>query len=382
MRALKQDQLTQDSVHRVAVILNANAKQVTPRVQQRLERECEGMDIYYSRSMEDAWRIVRRVVEHGYHTVLTGGGDGTIIQTLNTLYQLTGRVAPSEQLSNVRPLRAPGAPTQGLPAIGILKLGTGNALATVVGAHSYSQDAVTVRKKAQTGQALQHLSLPLMEADGEVFPFGGLGWDAAVLNDYITLKNRFAHGPVQPVFKSALGYLVTALGVTAPRVVQRPMPEVEVRALAPATQLNLDGSPGQRFSRGDLLFRGRVNMAAFATVQYYGCKFRLFPFAQTDSGRFHLRLVTTPLSEVVAHLPQVWAGTYRSQGFKDFHCDAVELIFNQPTPYHIGGDARGLKERLVVGMNPHRVDLVDYRTAVTPWQNPVLSLLPKLGLIS
>lgn len=377
MRALKQD-----TERRVAVILNANAKQVTPRVQRRLERECEGMDIFYSRSMEDAWRIVRRVVEQGYDTVLTGGGDGTIIQTLNTLYQLTGRVAPSEPLSNVRPLRAPGSPLQPLPDLGILKLGTGNALATIVGAHSYAQDASTIRQKSLSGDALPLVNLPLMEADGEVFPFGGLGWDAAVLNDYITLKNRFAHGPVQPVFKSALGYLVTALGITAPRVVTRSMPEVEVRALAPATQLTLEGLPGKRFNKGDILFSGRINMAAFSTVQYYGCKFKLFPFAQTDSGRFHLRLVTMPLSEVVAHLPQVWAGNYRSQGFADFHCDAVELRFNRPTPYHIGGDARGNKERLVVGMNPHRVELLDYRTAVAPWQNPVLSLLPKLGLLS
>lgn len=364
----------------VAVILNANAKRVTPRVQARLERECEGIDVYYSRSLDEGRRIARQVIDNEYDTILTGGGDGTIIQTINSLYKLTGRIESAhEPAGGARHLRMVPQSVRALPAVGILKLGTGNALATVVGASRYFSDAERVRIRMEEGLELPRMSLPMMQAEEEVSPFSGLGWDAAVLNDYNDLKDRFPWWPAQPVCKSVAGYLIAALGVTGPRMTTEQVAEVEVIARAPAALLNADGSIQRQYSRGDLLYRGPVNMAAFATIPYYGYKFKLFPFAEGLKGRFQLRLVTTPISEVVAHLPQIWAGTYRSPRLLDFHCEAVSLSFNRPMPYHVGGDARGMRESLEVGMNPHDVELVDYRTALVPTQSRVFSLIPGLS---
>lgn len=371
MRALKQERKTS-----VAVILNANAKRVTPRVQERLERECEGIDIYYSRSLEEARRIAREVIEHGYETVLTGGGDGTIIQTINSLYQLTGRLESTPTPS--RGLRLIHSPRSPMPHVGVLKLGTGNALATVVGAGRYHRDAERVRLRTSEGASLPVMELPLMQAEGEVFPFAGLGWDAAVLNDYNWLKDRVTWGPAHAVCKSVAGYLIAALGITGPGMVGKSVPQVEVKALGPAAKLNAAGQVERRFSSGETLYAGPLHLGAFSTIPYYGYQFKLFPFAEGQGNRCQLRLSSMPLSEVVMHLAGVWRGTYRSAGLHDFLAEAFTLEFDRPMPYHVGGDARGMRERIEVHMSPHPVSMLDYRTGVVPVQKPVLSLVPSL----
>lgn len=371
MRALKQERKTS-----VAVILNANAKRVTPRVQERLERECEGIDIYYSRSLEEARRIAREVVEHGYETVLTGGGDGTIIQTINSLYQLTGRLEQSS--ATPRGLRLIHSPRSPMPQVGVLKLGTGNALATVVGASAYHRDAERVRMRTSEGAALPVMELPLMQAEGEVFPFAGLGWDAAVLNDYNWLKESVTWGPAHKICKSVAGYLIAALGITGPGMIGKSVPQVEVKALGPAAKLNGAGQVEKRFSVGETLYAGPLHLGAFSTIPYYGYKFKLFPFAEGMGNRCQLRLSSMPLSEVVLHLAGVWRGTYRSPGLHDFYAEGFEIQFDRPMPYHVGGDARGMREKIEVQMNPHPVTMLDYRTSLEPVRNPVLALVPGL----
>lgn len=374
MRALQQQKKSS-----VAVILNANAKRVTPRVQARLEQECEGIDIYYSRSMDEGRRIARQVVEQGYETVLTGGGDGTIIQSINFLYALTGRSPSQERPEQAsRHLRMVPPPMKPMPAVGVLKLGTGNALATVVGAGHYSRDAERVRLKMEEGQEMPRFSLPLMEAESEVFPFAGLGWDAAVLNDYNELKERYDWWPAQPVCKSVAGYLIAALGITGPRLAMNEMPEAEIKTNGPARLLNPDGSVAAYYEPGEVLFRGPLNMAAISTIPYYGYKFKLFPHADGQVGRFTLRLVTTPLTEVVSHLPTIWQGTYRSPNLMDFHCESISMSFNCQMPYHVGGDARGLRDKIDISMNPHPVPLVDYRGELAPIKHPMMGLIPGL----
>src|SRR5687768_9621682 len=78
---------------RVAVLLNANARKVGPKVRSHLESLVPRGDLYWSRSLSEAEEHVGRIVERGYSTVFTGGGDGTICNTINLLHdQLRGRI--------------------------------------------------------------------------------------------------------------------------------------------------------------------------------------------------------------------------------------------------------------------------------------------------
>ena len=101
---------------RIAVVVNGNAKNVTAEVISTLDQILLGGDLFVSRSLGEADEIAKVVVSRGYGTVLTGGGDGTFSVMVTKVY------AEAE---------LQGAP---LPRFGFLKLGTGNALAHVVGA--------------------------------------------------------------------------------------------------------------------------------------------------------------------------------------------------------------------------------------------------------
>src|SRR6516164_4088440 len=67
------------SPSRIAVLLNAQARKVTPRVVRALSHVVPRSDLYLSRTPVDARRIAQAVLRRGYDTVFCGGGDGTFI---------------------------------------------------------------------------------------------------------------------------------------------------------------------------------------------------------------------------------------------------------------------------------------------------------------
>ena len=99
-----------------AVLLNANAKQVTEDVREALERILPREDLFLSHSSEEAHEIADTVVDRGYRTVFTGGGDGTFVGWVNRILDRSERQSSPP------------------PRFGVLALGTGNAVAGVVGA--------------------------------------------------------------------------------------------------------------------------------------------------------------------------------------------------------------------------------------------------------
>ena len=76
-------------VDRVAVIVNGRARQVTRDLVQVLDQIVQSGDLFVSRDLEEADRIAHTIVERGYHTVLTGGGDGTFVQMVTRIVALS-----------------------------------------------------------------------------------------------------------------------------------------------------------------------------------------------------------------------------------------------------------------------------------------------------
>src|SRR5947209_17012639 len=106
----------------VAVLLNANARNVSESLKRELENFVPPEDLYYSRSFEDARSIARTVLDRGYRTVLTGGGDGTFVGYVNCLFD----EASQPGLGAVRgALKLAPRPAHALrlPRVGVLKLG-------------------------------------------------------------------------------------------------------------------------------------------------------------------------------------------------------------------------------------------------------------------
>ena len=62
---------------RIAVVVNGNAKSVTAEVIETLDQILDTGDLFISRRVEESEAIARTLVDRGYGTILTGGGDGT-----------------------------------------------------------------------------------------------------------------------------------------------------------------------------------------------------------------------------------------------------------------------------------------------------------------
>ncbi len=331
----------------VAVLLNARAKSVNEEVRQALSLVVPPEDLFLSRSQDEAADIADHVVARRYRTVFTGGGDGTFVSWVN-------RILESAERRRTRP-----------PRFGVLALGTGNAVAEMVGA--------TPRRHAQdlarfvAGQVPGSRRLDLVTCDGRRTPFAGVGVDAAVLNDYIWLKERLAGTPLQPLGLGVTGYGLAAALRSAPRALleRRPSYVEIVNTGGPAWRLDGTGRrTGPAIQRGDLLYAGPCMMAAASTVPYYGLGLKAFPYADKGAGQMQLRVASSiGVGTMVLNLHRIWSGAFSHEGLLDFHVDRVALRFERPMPLQVGGDAEGWRDEVTFGMAASPVELVDFGTA-------------------
>ncbi len=331
-------------LRRVAVVVNGRAKNVTSEVISTLDRILEGSDLFVSRRIEDAREIARTLVVRGYDTVLTGGGDGTFTVMVTEV---------------VREARRRGAT---LPRFGLLKLGTGNALAWVVGARGIDGEEVGADIR-RLGEEAGSRPMRLIEVEGIITPFCGFGADARMLNDYGSVKSKLGQTPLRRVAAGIPGYALAALTRTLPHIAFSRM--VRCRAInrgGEAYRVGTHGSvAGRPLPHGEVLYEGPMRLAALSTIPYYGYGLRMFPYAEDRPHRMQLRITNISPPEFVRHLSGIWKGDYENpKVLFDFLVDKVELEFDPPAPFHVGGDPRGERVRVDVELCPTPIELVDF----------------------
>ncbi len=328
----------------VAVLLNANAKAVNDQVRRTLSSVVPDEDLFFSKNHDEANTIAEEVVARRYRTVFTGGGDGTFVAWVNRILEAAERRASSP------------------PRFGVLALGTGNAVAEMVGARPrrHAQDLARYLR----GEVDRVRRLDLLTCDGRRTPFAGVGIDAAVLNDYIWIRDRLHGTAIERLGVGAAGYGLAIALRSAPRVLlERRASYCEIVNVGrPAWRL---GAAGERMGRpiahGELLYAGPCMLAAASTVPYYGLGLRAFPFAEKATGMMQLRVATRiELSTLFLNLPRIWSGGFAHEGLLDFHADRVALSFERPMPLQIGGDAEGWRDELTFGMAANPVEIVDF----------------------
>lgn len=327
-----------------AVLLNANARKVTDRVIGSLTEIIPPDYIYLSRTAEEGDQYARDILDRRFPMVFTGGGDGTVMHFINRM------IAHRE-----------ADPCRVMPDVGILRLGTGNALATMVSSGSYLVD---IRSYAHNSHRDRQI-LALAESESRRFPFGGLGWDAELLNDYVRLKTWAAQGPMAPVVHNVVGYFLALASFTVPRrgkqLVSGTTPQVRIQNLgAPAHRLNHKGERIAEIPSGTTLFEGSANCTIFGTCPYYGYGLKVLPFANMDSSRMQLRVATTGLPTIIANLGSIWKGTYDGEGLVDFLVERIHIEFDREMPYQESGDAMGYRKSVEVGISPSKVSLVRF----------------------
>jgi diacylglycerol kinase family enzyme len=328
----------------VAVLLNGNAKSVNATVREALGAVVPDEHVFFSRTPDEASRIAEEVVERRYRTVFTGGGDGTFVAWVNRILEVAER-------RSARP-----------PRFGVLALGTGNAVAEMVGARPRRHAHDLARYLRGEVEGVRRLDL--LTCEGRRTPFAGVGVDAAVLNDYNWLRTRLAGTPLARLGLGAAGYGLAVALRSAPRaLLERRATYCEIVNVGqPAWRLDATGERiGRPIGHGELLFAGPCMLAAASTVPYYGLGLRAFPFADRAEGMMQLRVATQiDVATLVVNLPRIWSGGFSHEGLLDFHAQRVALRFERPMPLQIGGDAEGWREEVGFGMAANPVEIVDF----------------------
>ena len=321
---------------RVAVVLNRNAPGVTGRMIRAL-RKHGGATIHETRDLDDARITVRAIVRRGVDVVIFGGGDGTVVMGLALLAEAC------------RGHRQPE------PAIGVLRLGSGNALAEALGAEPGTIKGVIAQIERAIDPRHAPRALPLIAALGVRAPFVGVGIDAWLLEDQSIVGGLIDRVPVaRSVIGSRARYVASVALMSVPRFALRTRPRVVVRnAGAPAQEMGADRAPtGRTIAPGEILWEGACTMAAGATIPYFGFGLQMFPFARTRRDRFHLRAADPELGEMVRNIQPAFRGDYFSPRVHDFLVERIELVLDAEVPVEAGGELLGRHARIELGLAP------------------------------
>lgn len=313
---------------RYAVMLNANAKRWTGELHQSVLRWVPSKDLYLTDDFRQAERTVDRLLAEGYEAIFTGGGDGTIVYLMNAI---------EERIRDGVIDRADA------PPVGVLRMGTGNAIATWLGCGKIVDDL----RQLRAGSPLVVYECDMIEGDtGEAFPFAGFGWDAFILNDYESFKDAVRDTALENFATGMGGYAASIASRTIPRATIEGSNRVVVTALDHALKVSADGTTLSEHDAGDVLFDGDVKIISSASIPYWGFGVRMFPLANFRRGYFQLRTFNGSIRSIVSHLPSFWRGEV-AEGTNDFLCKHVRVeIPDGAMAYQVAGDAKG-PERVV-----------------------------------
>lgn len=326
------------------VLLNANAKLVGSRVRRRLEALLPSGHVFWSENLEETQDFLRRALERGVARLLVGGGDGTFAHTVTRLE------AASRQIE-----RASGA-EPAWPALGILRLGTGNALGHLSRAGRVEDD---VRGQIQSA-APPVARVPLIRdlETGLLFPFASLGYDAAALNDYAAATGSWTHPWSRRFGRSLAGYAWSLSTRTLPREFGREPVEVSVEAIGAASRVRLEDDAEEPLGNDLTIFEGRARAVVAGTSPFYGYGIRALPHAQRRPDRLQLRVSRATAVFLLSHLPQLWSGALRTPDFFDFLVEGIRVESAEPIPVQWAGEAGGTRNRLEWRLSGRVVELL------------------------
>lgn len=310
---------------RAIAIINANARRVGGRLRGRLEAALPGR-VRFTESLDEARAVVRAELARGLDLVVLGGGDGTVVMGLT----LIGEAC-----------RGLGRPE---PAVGVLRLGSGNAIADTVGA---SDDVQTDLVKLARGYG-RWTKVPMLEVLGVRAPFVGMGVDAQLLEDQAAVSRMVDRVPVaRSVIGGGARYALSVALRSVPRfaTTKRPTAIVTNRG-APAIVMTRDGESGQTIAKDQRLWEGTCTLVAGATIPYFGFGLKMFAFASARTDRFHLRCGDAGLFEILRNTPAAFRGEYFSRHVTDFLCDRVTVELDEESAIEAGGELLG-RRRLV-----------------------------------
>jgi diacylglycerol kinase family enzyme len=316
---------------RAVAIVNDNARRLGGRLRGKLERALPGA-VRFTGSLDEARATIRAEVKRGADLVVLGGGDGTVVMGLSLIAEAC---------------RGAGRPE---PAIAILRLGSGNAIADTLGA---TDDVVGDLERLSRGAGMRR-RVPMLSVLGVRAPFVGMGVDALLLEDHEAIGRIVDRVPVaRRVLGGASRYALSVALRSMPRFAtgDRPHARVTNRG-ASAIEMRRTGPTGREEPAGEVLWEGACTLVAGATIPFFGFGLKMFAFAGKRDGRFHLRCGDSGLFEILRSTPAAFRGEYFSESVTDFLCDRVDIELDREAAVEAGGELLGRHRHVELALAP------------------------------
>jgi diacylglycerol kinase family enzyme len=319
----------------IAVLINANARRGSRRAARWVSQFLPAARVVLtgSASEERDW-LDKALRKAPPRLLLAGGGDGTLVGLINILRELG----------------------HGIPLLGALPLGTGNAWAYETGCRSARK---ALQRLGSVGAApLPTRSFHLVEVEGRLGHFAGTGWDAEIIHDYL------AHLEKGPPGSAGLGgYLWATLTRTVPRSVLSK--RATIRLVNEGAQAMGVDDRGHAFlipggEAEAVLYEGPLSVGSVSSVRYWGFGLRAFPFAALVPGRLSVRVYGGNALRALSRAVDIWRGRTPLPQMHDFLLDAGRMEFDRPMPCQLGGDLLGTRPMLRFNLAKEQVQLVDW----------------------
>lgn len=311
-----------------AVLLNARAKRWTGDLHADIQRWISPKDLFLTDDFAQAERTVDRLIKDGYDFIFTGGGDGTISYLINAIEKRirSGMVARSDA-----------------PGVGVLRMGTGNALASYVEAGNIVDDL----RRLKEGGPLVVYDVQMVDCREGLFPFVGFGWDGLILNDYDALKDAVRGSAAENYVTGLGGYALSIATRSIPNALRVGAVPLVLTALDHCVEIDPDGREIAEFGPDEIMVQRDVKVCGCGTIPYWGFKVRMFPQCSQKPGYFQLRVYWGSISWILRHLRAFWTGALEPGMYRDFLCKEVRCEFpDEPLAYQVGGDAKGFERRV------------------------------------
>lgn len=313
---------------RAVAVVNGHARGLTTKLRARFERALPG-NVRFTESLDEARTVIRAEIRRGCELVILAGGDGTVVMGLTLIGEAS---------------RAYGKPE---PAIGVLRMGSGNAIADTIGAGS---DVIDELSRLSRGAGTRR-ELPMLEVLGVRAPFVGMGIDAQLLEDNERVGRVVDRLPGARFIGGGARYALSVALRSVPRFAIGTRPTATVVNLgARAIEMKRGGATGRELPRGEQLWTGQCTLVAGATIPYFGFGLKMFAFASTRTHTFHLRCGDAGLFEIMRNAPAAFRGDYFSDHVSDFMCDRVEISLDREAAIEAGGELLGRRSKVELAL--------------------------------
>ena len=313
---------------RVVAVVNASARGLTAKLRARLEHTLPG-NVRFTVSLDEARSTIRAELRRGVDLMILGGGDGTVVMGLTLIGEACRAFGKRE------------------PTIGVLRMGSGNAIADTVAA---TDDVIEDLGRLSRGAGVRR-TMPLLEVLGIRAPFVGMGVDAQLLEDQAAVGRVVDRLPGARFVGGGARYALSVALRSVPRFAIGTRPNAIVTNLgAPAIEMTKSGATGRSFPKGEELWRGQCTLVAGATIPYFGFGLKMFAFAESRRDAFHLRCGDAGLFEIMVNTPAAFRGQYFSDHVTDFMCDRVVIELDRESPIEAGGELLGRRTRVELSL--------------------------------